>query len=109
MPKFERTLFEIAPVDDRIGESTAWPSDTVGPIGAWMEGYCLACSRLAPLPELQLCAPCLARWHRDLIRQRRWQSSELARALSADEREALRHRIIARFGEEFEILETELL
>ncbi len=105
---FETARAEGGIDDDRVDEDGVWPSDTIGPIGAWMEGHCLACSRLAPLPEIQLCASCLARWHRDLIRQRQWQSSDLARDLSAEEREALRHRIITRFGEEFEIFDHEL-
>lgn len=99
-----------------VDEEVVWPADTpsdtlsdsLGPIGAWTEDYCLACTHLAPLPDLQLCASCLARWHRDLIRQRRWRCSELAWDLTTDEREALRSRIIARFGEEFEIFDHEL-
>jgi hypothetical protein len=71
--------------------------------GMW-DGQCQACDVWGRVNDMMLCENCASKLERDLIRQRDWDYSALAFGLSSKDREALRRRVIAQFGEALELI-----
>ncbi len=68
------------------------------------EGQCSACDLFGRVNDWGLCADCVSRLDRDLIRQRDWDYSASTFLLSDDDREKLRSQIIREYGETLELI-----
>ncbi len=68
------------------------------------EGVCQGCESVGKLDDVGLCEECAGKFERDLIRQRDWEYSATAFGLTSEQREALRKRVIARFGDALELI-----
>lgn len=78
--------------------------DDDGLFGMQSSGECQGCDAIHPLNDLGLCGTCADKLDRDLIRERDWAYSVLAFGVPAAQREELRHRIIAQYGEKLELI-----
>ena len=58
-----------------------------------------------PLDDQGLCLVCAAMLERDLIRQRDWEYSATSFLLSDEAREKLRRKVVAEYGEGFELID----
>jgi len=66
---------------------------------------CVACERMVPqCDDLGLCPDCAAKLDRDMIRDRDWERSWTAWQTPADQREALRTHVVARYGARYELI-----
>lgn len=68
------------------------------------EGICQACDAYGSVDDLSLCDSCAEKFERDITRQRQWDYSVNAFGLTAEQREELRHQIIAKYGEKLELI-----
>lgn len=68
------------------------------------DGLCQGCGCLGQIDDVGLCAECAGKLERDLIRQRDWDYSVSAYDMSSQQREELRGRVIAQFGESLELI-----
>lgn len=75
-------------------------SDTWGAF----EAECYGCGLFGPVNGQPLCESCAAKLERDLIRQRAWDYSWEAYALSQEDRERLRRQVIAEYGKALELI-----
>jgi predicted amidophosphoribosyltransferase len=65
---------------------------------------CVGCERLVPqCDDLGLCPDCAAKLDR-MMRDRDWERSWTAWHTPADQREALRAQVIARYGARYELI-----
>ena len=68
-------------------------------------GACVGCDQVVPQrDDLGLCPDCAAKLDRDMIRDRDWERSWTAWHTPADQREALRTRVVARYGAQYELI-----
>ena len=66
---------------------------------------CVACERMIPQrDDLGLCPDCAAKLDRDMIRDRDWERSWTAWQTPADQREALRTKVVTRYGARYELI-----
>jgi hypothetical protein len=66
---------------------------------------CVGCERLVPqCDDLGLCPDCAAKLDRDMIRDRDWERSWTAWHTPADQREALRAKVVTRYGARYELI-----
>ena len=66
---------------------------------------CVGCERLVPqCDDLGLCPDCAAKLDRDMMRDQDWERSWTAWHTPADQREALRAQVIARYGARYELI-----
>ena len=72
--------------------------------GDFAETQCRGCDQYLPINDLNLCDECNGKLDRDLIRKRDWDYSASAFGLDPSMREELRRRVIARYGEKFELI-----
>lgn len=68
------------------------------------EGLCQVCDCFGQINDVGLCAECAGKLERDLTRQRDWDYSVSAYGMSSQQREELRGRVIAQFGESLELI-----
>lgn len=68
------------------------------------DGQCQACDDYGPVDEMMLCNECAGKLERDLIRQREWDYSVSAFAVSDDGREKLRDQVIKKYGAKLELI-----
>ena len=70
-----------------------------------MMDACLGCDQLVTQrDDLGLCPDCAAKLDRDMMRDRDWERSWTAWQTPADQREALRAQVIARYGARYELI-----
>ena len=67
--------------------------------------FCAGCDIPGDLDEYGLCPDCAAKLERDLIRNRDWAYSASAFAVSDDQLETLRERVIREYGARYELLQ----
>src|SRR5262245_35076096 len=68
-------------------------------------GDCVACELMVlQRDDLGLCPDCAAKLDRDMIRDRDWERSRTAWQTHADQREALRTQVVARYGARYELI-----
>jgi predicted amidophosphoribosyltransferase len=66
---------------------------------------CVGCDQVvAQRDDLGLCPACAAKLDRDMIRDRDWERSWTAWHTPADQRNALRATVVARYGARYELL-----
>ena len=66
---------------------------------------CIACDQVVPQrDDLGLCPNCAATLDRDMMRDRDWERSWTAWHTPADQREALRAQVVARYGARYELI-----
>jgi hypothetical protein len=58
-----------------------------------------------PLDDQGLCLVCAAMLERDLIRQRGWEYAAATAFLSDEDREAVRRKVVAQYGEGLELID----
>jgi hypothetical protein len=68
-------------------------------------GECVSCDMFRPLDHLGLCLVCAAMLERDLIRQRDWEYAASTALLNDEDREALRRKVVAEYGEGLELID----
>ena len=68
------------------------------------DGICAGCDLPGRVDTTGLCQHCGPMLERDVIRSRDWDYSVSAYGMSGAEREALRRRVVGRFGEGFELI-----
>ncbi len=78
-------------------------SDTWGAF----EAECYGCGLFGAVDGQFLCESCAAKLERDLIRQRDWDYSVEAYALSSEGRERIRRQVIAKYGKALELIAGE--
>ena len=78
----------------------AWTDDR---FGLWL-GECAGCEADARVNDLGLCRECASKLERDLIRERSWEHSVSAYALTPSGREALRDQVIRNHGPALELI-----
>ena len=78
--------------------------DAAGEFWSSFKGECQGCDNYLPLNDFGLCDGCAEKFDRDLIRQRDWEYSALAFGVPTEQRERLRQRIIAQFGDSHELI-----
>jgi hypothetical protein len=71
------------------------------------QAECKGCDLFGPVDDNGLCAECTQKLERDLLRQRSWDYSHAAYALAEKQREELRNRVIAKYGQRLELLAEE--
>ena len=71
------------------------------------QAECQGCDLFVPVDDNGLCADCAQKLERDLLRQRSWDYSHAAYALAKKQREELRNRVIAEYGQRLELLAEE--
>jgi predicted amidophosphoribosyltransferase len=68
-------------------------------------GACVGCDQVVPQrDDLGLCPACAAKLDRDMIRDRDWERSWTAWHTPVDQREALRARVVVRYGARYELI-----
>ncbi len=70
----------------------------------FFEAECQACDGFGSVNDLGLCAECVPKLERDMIRQRAWDYSATAFGVSAEKYEELRAATIAKYGAALELL-----
>ena len=88
----------------RAEEAAVWLPNSEEEIDPEMWGECAGCDQVRPLYDLGLCEICGQKLERDLIRQRAWDYSAVAFALSEEDYEPYRQQIIADYGEALELI-----
>ena len=78
----------------------AWTDDQ---FGLWL-GVCAGCDVEARVNDVGLCQECASKLERDLIRERSWEYSVSAYALTPSGREALRDQVIRNHGPALELI-----
>jgi len=68
-------------------------------------GECVSCDMFRPLDDLGLCPVCAAMVERDLIRQRDWEYVAFTALLTDEDREELRRKVVAEYGEGVELID----
>jgi hypothetical protein len=68
-------------------------------------GVCAYCDMFRPLDDQGLCLVCAAMLERDLIRQRGWEYAAATAFLSDEDREAVRRKVVAQYGEGLELID----
>ena len=68
------------------------------------EGECQGCNIFTRVDDVGLCEDCAAKLDRDLVRQRDWQYSEVAYAISPEKREDFRKKVIQQYGADLELI-----
>jgi uncharacterized protein len=95
---YERLKEELWEDRSRSIDTIAWD------LGKDDDAACYACDQIGPVDDLGLCASCGAKLDRDMIRDRDWARSVSAFGISESEWENLRTRVIARYGQNHELI-----
>ena len=72
--------------------------------GQVFDPECQGCDVRGPVDEMGLCSICAAKLDRDMIRNRDWDYSVTAFRVKPADREKLRERVIAQYGEKLELI-----
>jgi hypothetical protein len=68
------------------------------------QGECVGCDDFTRVDGSGLCAECLEKLDRDMLRQRDWDCSASAYCVPPDKREELRRAVIGRYGSDLELI-----
>ncbi len=69
-----------------------------------IDTICVGCDIPLPVNDLGLCDECFMKLERDLIRSRDWAYSATAFAVAPEHYEALRERVIQKYGADYELI-----
>ncbi|MEP7288633.1 MAG: hypothetical protein ABI947_23005 [Chloroflexota bacterium] len=69
-----------------------------------IDTLCVGCDLPAQTNDLGLCGDCAAKLERDLIRSQDWEYSVTAFGVEPEKREALRQRVIQKYGANYELI-----
>ena len=72
--------------------------------GTW-EGECQICGLMGRVGDLSLCRDCAGKLERDMIRERSWAHSATAYGVPVERREELRQKVVAQYGNAYELIE----